>query len=136
MMEAFQLANQLSDKTKKLYDFWRSVREAPREVEQIVSELEIIASLADIIRQETASPRPHTQLLDINLKALSQCLRSLTDLQNLMSKYQAGTSSTSRRVQTLKACKIAWNAEKIKNFRAQLKDAKFTLMFARQETLK
>jgi hypothetical protein len=130
------LAIQLGDKSKKLCDFWKAVKWAPQEIEQIVSDLSIIASLTDIIRQEAESPRPHTQLLDINLKALGQCFGSITDLQNLTFKYQPGISSERRGTQTWSACKLLWNAEKIRGFRETLKDAKFTLMLARQESLK
>jgi hypothetical protein len=129
------LAFQLGDKTKELCAFWQSMKEAPKEVELILSDLSIVASLADIIRLEAPAARPHTQLLDINLKALGQCLGSITDLQNLILKYQPGISSASRRTQTWNACKWAWNADKIKSFRETLKDAKFTLMLARQESM-
>jgi hypothetical protein len=130
------LALQLGDTTRKLCNFWKAVEGAPREIEQIVSDLSIISSLADIIRQEAESPKPHTQLIDINLKALGQCLGSMTDLQNLILKYQSGISSSSRRAKTWSACKMSWNGEKIGSFRQTVQDAKFTLMLARQESLK
>jgi hypothetical protein len=130
------LALQLGDMTRKLCNFWKAVKGAPREIEQIVSDLSIIASLADIIRQEAESPRPHTQLIDINLEALGQCLSSMTDLQNVILKYQSGISSSSRRAQTWSACKMSWNGEKIGSFRKSVQDAKFTLILARQESLK
>ena len=136
MIAVISLTIQLGEKTKKLCDFWKAVKGAPHEIEQIVSDLSIITSLTDIIRQEAESPRPQAQLLNINLKALDQCLGSITELQNLILKYQPGISSANRRTQTWSACKMSWNAEKIRGFRETLQDAKLTLMLARQESLR
>lgn len=57
VIAAVSLAVQLGDKTKKLCDFWKAVKGAPQEIEQIISDLSITASLTDVIRQEAEAPR-------------------------------------------------------------------------------
>ena len=55
VIAVISLAIQLGDKTKKLCDFWKDMKGAPQEVEQIISDVSITASLADIICQEDES---------------------------------------------------------------------------------
>jgi hypothetical protein len=47
------LAIQLAESTKKLYDFWKSVDEAPSSIQRIVADLKLVSNvLAEIAQHE------------------------------------------------------------------------------------
>jgi len=136
VLAVISLAIELSDSIKKLCDFWQAMNGASQQASFIISDLSVLASIAESIRIEAETPRPHTRALTTSINALNQCLDSVAQLEKIVIKYQPGLLCSSRRVQTWNACKVIWTGDKIKTFRDQLKDTKVTLLLARQESLK
>jgi hypothetical protein len=136
VLAVISLAIELGDSIKKLCDFWQAMNGASQQASFIISDLSVLASIAESIRIEAETPRPHTRALTTSINALNQCLDSVAQLEKIVIKYQPGLLCSSRRVQTWNACKVTWTGDKIKTFRDQLKDTKVTLLLARQESLK
>ena len=90
------LALQLADSVKKLYDFWESVRDAPRDIQATTSDLKILQSILSSIAQDAQ----HTEADEILTNALQSCNTEVATLVSILEGIQPGFSS--RRLHTQK----------------------------------
>jgi hypothetical protein len=74
------LAVQLGSNIKRLADFWDSVKEAPAEVEQIKTELQVLGSLVNSIAKDTGAT---TGPGDVLHQCLAACTASIGKLERL-----------------------------------------------------
>jgi hypothetical protein len=121
------IAIQLSDSIKKFSDFIDSAKEAPENVESILSELRFLSSILEDIRLQQSSP------LNTNTSAANR----LTDLQQkittfaaLANRYRPSLNSKDRRIQKWTAMKVAFKSEKFKKFSDSLNQEKLNLILA------
>jgi hypothetical protein len=121
------IAIQLSDSIKKFSDFIDSAKEAPENVESILSELRFLSSILEDIRLQQSSP------LNTNTSAANR----LTDLQQkittfaaLANRYRPSLNSKDRRIKKWTAMKVAFKSEKFKKFSDSLNQEKLNLILA------
>jgi hypothetical protein len=81
------LAVQLGSNIQRLSDFWGSVKEAPAEVEQIKTELQVLGSLVNSIAKDSQQP---TGSDDVSRQCLAACTTSIGKLEKLSRELNHG----------------------------------------------
>lgn len=123
------IAIQLTDSLKKFSDFIDSIKEAPKDVESVLSELRFLSSILEQIRLQPSSP------LNTN-STVANCLtdlqRKITTFETLANRYRPGLNSQNRRIQSWNALKVAFKSEVFKKYRNSLNQEKINLILALQ----
>jgi hypothetical protein len=81
------LAVQLGSNIQRLADFWDSVKEAPAEVEQIKTELQVLRSLVGSIAKDAGA---NTGPGDVLHQCLAACTTSIGQLERLSRDFNRG----------------------------------------------
>ncbi|KAE8446656.1 hypothetical protein EG329_011699 [Mollisiaceae sp. DMI_Dod_QoI] len=121
-------AIQLAESTKKLYDFWKSVDDAPDSVREIVADLKLLSTtLTEIAihEQKYGNNGSITDILESSTEQVQTMLRMITKLEH-------GLQSKSIRKRKWSAIKAVFGEEKIAKFQQRLLNTKTTLLLARQ----
>ena len=124
------IAIQLAESIKRLSDFVGSIQEAPKDIESILFELQMLSGTLDDIRL-------HSSVYNANSNTefvLEKLERKITAFLNLANQYKPGLDSKSRRTRKWNALKIAFKSDKFKKIRESLNETKITLILARQNS--
>ncbi|KAI9877747.1 MAG: hypothetical protein M1830_002943 [Pleopsidium flavum] len=124
------LSIQLAENTKRLYDFWSSVQDAPKEIQAIIRDLKILLSVLQDIEIEEQTHGPSTSSL-IN-DALESCLEKVVALKNFVNQFESGYASGSRTRRKWSSIKAAFQKDRVEKFRSSINETKFTLGLALQ----
>lgn len=110
------LAIQLADSVKKLSDFWKSVEEAPLDIQTIIADLDCLSLVLSEIANEAQQNQPNTTLE----KVLNVCNANVKALNSIIHQFEPGFSSTKYRVRKWTAIKSVLKREKIERFSVTL----------------
>lgn len=116
----------IAQSAKQLYDFVKSVEDAPKSILEILEDLRVFQTIIEQIEYDKdASP---TQLASA-VKILALCKLKMQEMELLLEDL--GLESCSKRRRTWASIKAVLRKEKIEAFRSSLESAKATLLLAR-----
>ena len=124
----FQLAVQLAESFKKICDFWKSIEEAPEEIQAISGDLNLLSSVLIKIAQETQHVEPDTTLI----AALNGCRVKVKTLTTLLNEIEPGFASKSLRIRKWTAFKAVLKHRELTKFQEALERLKSTLLLVQQ----
>jgi len=121
-MALVDAAVRLAQTCLKLQQFWESMKEAPDDVNYILSDLHLIRNiLADIAEQKDMVPSVQV--------VLSTCLERAAILEAIVGEFEADFAASHSATERLwTAFKFTAKDKKLQRFRKSLSDAKQTLM--------
>ena len=122
------LALQLADSVKKLYDFWDSVRDAPRDIQATTSDLKILQSILSSIAHDAQ----HTEPDEILANALQSCNTEVSTLVSILEVIQPGFASRRLHTQKWTAIKAVLMGAKLKKFQDIVERLKTSLLLVQQ----
>lgn len=122
------LAVQLADSVKKLCDFWESIKEAPSDMKEISTDLELLSGVLTDIAYEAQHVGPNATLL----ASLDACSFKVKRLVTLLDEIEPGFASTSSRVRKWTAFKAVLKSGKLTKFQEALERLKGTLLLVQQ----
>jgi hypothetical protein len=125
------LAIQLAQSTKQLYDFWASIKDAPKSIRMLTDDLRLVDAVLKEIESEGRLADPDATCL----KALQSCQALVANLNSLANDLAPGFSSSKRHFRTYTALRAVGRSEKIQKFRSSLADMKSTLTLIQQRML-
>ena len=114
----------LAESFKKLYDFWKSVRDAPEDIRATSVDLEILSNVLTQIAHETQHIKPSTSLI----AALNECCAKVKILNTIRNKIESGFSSTKSRVRQWSAIKAVLKREELMKVQGELDRITITLL--------
>ncbi|KAI9876025.1 MAG: hypothetical protein M1830_007522 [Pleopsidium flavum] len=124
------LSIQLAENTKRLYDFWSSVQDAPKEIQAILRDLKILLSVLQNIQVEEQTHGPSTSSVINN--ALESCLEKVVALKSFISQFESGYASGSRTRRKWSSIKAAFQKDRVEKFRSSINETKLNLGLALQ----
>ena len=125
---AVSLAIQLAENVKKLNDFWKSVQNAPKEVHDIIADLDLLSPILDEIGREAERDQSHSTLES----ALRGCVSASEELATILDSFQTGFASDKRARRKWTAIKCARKLDKLSRFQDRLERLKTNVMLALQ----
>jgi hypothetical protein len=125
------LAIQLAQSTKQLYDFWASIKDAPKSIRRLTDDLRLVDAVLEEIEREGRLADPDATCL----KALQSCQELVANLNSLADDLAPGFSSSKRHFRAYTALRAVGRSEKIQKFRSSLADMKSTLTLIQQRML-
>ena len=122
------LAPQLADNSKKLYEFWNSIKDAPEDVRNISADLELLSSILHQIGLEAQyqRPDPATQA------ALRFCFEKINAIGSLVTDIEPDFVSTSLRKRKWSAVRAVFRQKNYQKCQDALDRMKGTLLLAQQ----
>ncbi len=122
------VAVQLAESSKKLRDFWKSIKEAPEDIRAISVDLEILSNVLIQIANETQHVEPDATLI----AALSGCCVKVKILTTILNEIEPGFASTSARVRKWTAFQAVLKRGELIKFQEALESLKGTLLLVQQ----
>lgn len=124
------IALQLAEAAIKLHNFWKSVRDAPKSMKDLVQNLRVLEGVLKAIHtEEKMLPGPHEALP--TYEPLIECRRYFDELRALAERLQVDISK-GKMQRTWKSLKVVFEKDHIDEFRSNLESMKSTLILARQ----
>jgi Fungal N-terminal domain of STAND proteins len=122
---------QIIEGVTQLHDFWSSVKEVPKSLLWLITDLEILHDILRSIDSSSAQLSPSSDTSALN-GVLQKCALYLKTLQETVKPLQSETGvSTAKR--TWRSVKAVFSTEKIKSYRENLEAAKVTLLLAQSQ---
>ena len=118
------LAFQLAESTKKLFEFWDSIQNAPEEVNDIKLELESLKHVLEQIGHE-AQHQPPNQLVE---PALRLCSKKIIIVKSLTGKIESGLNSSKISTRKWSAVRAVWSCKRLEKIQSSLERLKATLI--------
>ena len=119
---------QLIKGIKELYNFWKSIEEAPENVRNIVENLTFLSHVLDDIDFKVEQ--------NASVKALLEaCVLTVKRLKTLNEFFERGFASKKRVIRKWTALKSVFNAERVRRFQEILSELKITLLLAQNNHL-
>ncbi|KAL8742547.1 MAG: hypothetical protein Q9190_004984 [Brigantiaea leucoxantha] len=122
------LAIQLADSVKQLYVFWKSVKEAPENIQAITTDLELLQSVFNIIAHDAQHVVPNPVLTAV----LQVCNNNVKKLVAILKRIEPGFASTSLRTRQWTAVKAVFIGPKLKKFQDIIEKLKTSLLLLQQ----
>lgn len=120
------LAIQLTESIIELSDFLGSIQEAPDDVQTILTDLRILSMVLDDIKLHHTSYESN----EVTAIALESLRQKITAFISLVTRYEPGCKSNSRRLRKWSAVKAAFKSNKFDKFRRSLSETKSTVQIA------
>ena len=89
------LALQLVESFKKLYECWDSIKEAPRNARDIITDLQLLS----IVLSEIACDAHHVEIDETTIAVLESCIIKCNTLLTLVHDLELSRVSTSSHIQ-------------------------------------
>ena len=118
------LALHLAESTKKLFEFWDSIQNAPEEVNDIKLELESLKNVLEQIGHE-AQHQPPNRLVE---PALRLCSRKINTIRSLTIDIESGFTSSNICTRKWSALRAVWSRKKLEKVQSSLERLKATLI--------
>ena len=118
------LALQLAESTKKLFEFWDSIQNAPEEVNDIKLELESLRNVLEQIGHE-AQHQPPNRLVE---PALRLCSRKINTVRSLTTDIESGFTSSKTSTRKWSALRAVWSRKRLEKVQSSLERLKATLI--------
>ena len=125
------VAVQVAESVKKICVFWKSIEDAPDDIQEISVESELLLSVLAQIANEAGYTEPNNAFL----AAIKSCFLKVKRLITLLGEIEPGFSSSSSRVWRWTSIKAVIRAGQVKKFKKALESAKVTLVMAQQNQL-
>jgi len=125
------LAIQFAQSTKQLYQFWNSVKEAPKCIRMLTNDLQLVDAVLNQIESDRMRADPSATCLQV----LRSCQALVANLNNLTEDLAPGFASSKRHLRMYTALRTVGRTEKIQKLRASLADMKATLSMIQQRML-
>ena len=122
------LAIQLADSVKQLYSFWKSVKEAPEDVQAITTDLQLLQSIFSNIAHDAQRAEPDQVLT----AALQRCHSNVEELVTILKAIEPGFASTSLRARKWTAVKSVLMSSKLRKFQEIIGGLKTSLLLVQQ----
>ena len=122
------LAIQVADSVKQLYDFWKSVKEAPEDIQAITTDLELLQSIFSNIAHDAQHAEPD-QVLTV---VLQRCNSNVEKLVTILKAIEPGFASASLRARKWTAVKSVLMNSKLKKFQEIIERLKTSLLLVQQ----
>ncbi|KAF4313893.1 hypothetical protein GTA08_BOTSDO00129 [Botryosphaeria dothidea] len=124
------LSVQLAESIQKICKFLSALKHASSDVEDFIDDLEVLCYvLADIQRcEEIFGPQPATA------KAIMRCRRQVQALENMVLQLDKEMKSERKRRRGQAMVKAVLKADRVKEFRTKISEAKETLSLALQSS--
>ena len=122
------VAVQLAESFKKLYDFWKSIKEAPENIRAISVDLEILSNVLVQIADEAQHVEPDVTLI----AALNACCVNAKTLTMLLNEIEPGFASKRSCVRKWTALKAVMKQGELIGFQEALDRLKVTLLLVQQ----
>lgn len=106
------------------------LKEAPKEIESILTSLSVVSSILDKIWRESPQEKQDAVLT----AALLECGQHVGALNSIAEDLAPGFTAASPLVRTWTAVRAVKKGDTIKQFQERLEQAKITLIMARQES--
>ena len=126
------LAIQLAHNIRKLSGFWKSVKEAPADVQNLITDLDLLSTVLCEISLEAQRTEPDATLRNV----LQRCEVNVAALDACLSEMQPGLTSKKRSLRHWTAITSVLKLEKIRKFQAILDQLKSTLMLVQQNQIR
>ncbi|MCJ1307305.1 hypothetical protein MMC25_000951 [Agyrium rufum] len=123
------LAVQLGENVRKLYEFWQSVKEAPENIQNIASDLELLSSVLSQIAHDVQNTIPDHTLIAV----LNSCITKVTTISTLITAFEPGFASRKITTRKWSAVKAAFKQEKLEKLLVTLEGMKTTLILAQHK---
>jgi len=121
-MAVVSLGMQVVQSVSKLYEFWKSMKDAPEDIRNIVRELGYLATILDGIHVD------EQRYSDV----MVQCIEKIHNLESIVATLEPEFAAPTRRVRYWAAFTAARKKGKIQEFQVSLEDTKSTLMLGLQ----
>ena len=118
------LALHLAESTKKLFEFWDSIQNAPDEVNDIKLELESLRNVLEQIGHE-AQHQPPNRLVE---PVLRLCSRKINTVRSLTTDIESGFTSSKICTRKWSALRAVWSRKKLEKVQSSLERLKATLI--------
>jgi hypothetical protein len=119
------LAGQVAQGVNYLYNFFSSMKDAPKDIKLLVAELKVLGTILDEVNRDGIDSAP-------TRAALQWCKEITGDLESLIRKNNLTTDqSKARRVWSQMG--VAFRNEKFRKYTDRLERAKSTLLHAKIE---
>lgn len=125
---AIAVVSLAADTAKKLCDFWSSIKDAPEDIRNIITDLELLTSVLAEMASEAQRTSPDATLAAV----LQSCTGKLKSLTALTNNLEPSFSSRSSRIRKWSAFKFVLKSEKLTRFQEVLESLKGTLVLAQQ----
>ena len=122
------IAVQLAESVKKLCDFWTSIKEAPKDIQAISTELVLLSTVFTRIAHETQHVEPDVTLAAI----LTECVVKVEEVTALLDEMEPGFASSRLRVRKWTAFKAVLKKGQLAKFQVALDRLKGTLLLVQQ----
>jgi hypothetical protein len=149
VLAVVSLAIQLAESAKKLYDFWKSVDEAPASIQRIVADLKLVSSVLTEIAQHEQRYGQDGSIVDVLAscmysprriivfeKTFAKCfcpgMQEIRMMNTMTAKLQHGLQSRTLHKRKWSAIKAVLKEDEIAKFQFRLMDAKTNLILVRQ----
>lgn len=119
---------QLAECTKKLCDFWDSIKEAPEDIRTISIDIKLLSTVLTQIAHEAQHIRPNETLIF----ALEGCWAKVRLLTHILNEIEPGFASKNSRTRKWTALKAAFKDTQLKKFQDTLERTKGTLSLIQQ----
>ena len=124
------IALQLADAALNLHNFWKSVKDAPKSLKDLVNNLRTLQGVLKAIHtEEKMLPGPQEAIP--TYEPLLECQRYFDELRALAERLQTDISK-GKMQRTWKSLKIVFEKNHLDEFRSNLESMKSTLILARQ----
>lgn len=115
---------QLAESVKKLYDFWESVKNAPKHFCAIQTDLGLLSTILEKIDREENLSDPYLR------NVLKNCEGKVELLVKTVSDIVPGFKAESRRTRTWASLKAAFKKEKVRELKSCLEETMSILRLA------
>ena len=122
------VAVQLAQSIKKLSDFWTSIKEAPEDIQAIVTDLDLLSNVLIRIAHEAQHVEPDASLA----ATLNVCLVKVRKLTALLNEIEPAFDSSDLRVRKWTALKAVLKQGQLVKFQVALDRLKGTLLLVQQ----
>ena len=123
------LGIQLAETVKKLYDFWNSVHDAPRDIREITKELRILLEL--LKEMENVELTSSIEMRQFIHNAAESCLEKVEALLEFVRRFESQDDHKRKR-RTWNSIKMVMQKDKIENFSESIEAVKSTLLIGLQ----
>lgn len=124
----FSVAIQLADGVKNLYDFWNSVKDAPKDIQGLLTDVRLLSTVLTEMALEDQHVEPGSTLAAV----LTACNDRINRLVSLINGMEPGFASRRSRVRQWTAVKAGLKGGRIQKFLSVLEGLKSTLLLAQQ----
>ena len=131
VMAVMLLAFQLAHSTKKLFDFWESIQDAPEDVRNVKSDLELLTKVLEHIARE-AQQQSSDPMME---SALRLCSDKIDTIMSLTLDLEPDFAFRKFVIRKWGAFLLVLRREKVKHLRKSLDRMKETLMMVQLSSI-